>query len=130
MAPKFLIVLMTLMLCAILVFNAFGVKYSPNDFVGTMFTVENGLGKTADIALKTFDKAKEFVLSGADLLGSIYDATIGKLVAWIEDKFDLSLIDVLNSLLNSLLNFIRECSVYFEFFGRYCSRFCSRFGVR
>lgn len=116
MGVKLLLALLTVMLVILLVFNAFNIAYAPNDFMGTMLTVENGLGQVSDFALKAFDKVKEFVLSGADLLGSIYDATLGKFVKWIEKTF---LFDMLKEVVTSVSNWMKENALIFDFFGEY-----------
>lgn len=116
---KLLIALLAVMLVVTVVLGSLGIAYSKHDFVGTILTVEHGLGKVSNVCLSLFNKAKEFFLSGADLLGSIYDATIGKLIAWFEDTFDVSLIEAFGNAFNGIVEFFRKASLIFDYISRY-----------
>lgn len=127
MGEKFLLALLSVMLVILLVFNSFGIAYNNNNFFGTILTVEEKLGETSENLLTSYDRLKEFFLSVGDFSTSLYDATFGKFIAWIEESTGYSLFGIVLEGLKDITNTMREGSTLWGFFQRYGISFNSTY---
>jgi len=116
---KFLIILLSIMLVVLLVFNAFGIAYNENNFFGTILTVEHGLGEFSQNFLKVFKEVKELFISFYQQTITIYDATLGKFFEWFENLTGLSVFETYLSFFRTVSNFVKDITLHFQFFSRY-----------
>lgn len=116
---KFLIILLSIMLVVLLVFNVFGIAYNENNFFDTILTVEHGLGKVSNTILTTYERLKELFPIIYDSTTSLYELTLGKFFSWIQEQTGLDIIDFLIEPLRSITNFVKDISLHLEFYSKY-----------
>lgn len=116
--------MLLVMLCLVVLFSAFAIPYSENNFFDMVMTVEQGLGNTSSFIMDAFVAIKDFGSAFVRFCKSSWENVFGKWLDNIFERYDL--LEKIEKFFDDVQYTFYWGSSKLEFYGRYGFKFTNQ----